>query len=329
MSWIRAYAQLLRLPNVFTALADICLGWMAAQWYRASTQPDWVMDSILPGSKDQLPILFNLMIVSGCLYCAGMVWNDYFDVEEDRRERPFRPIPSGRVSRRAALVLGIVLLAGGIWLAASTRPFYTWCGTCAVAIEKQITWRPIHVAVPLVACILLYDAWLKRTWAGPLGMGACRLLNVLLGLSATGRFPEPWMWHIAGVVGVYIVGVTWFARTEAVVSRRGMLLAAAGVMVAAFLAAVVLPAWWSPSDRVEFFWYPYFLAVWGFVVGLPVAAAIRQPKPQQVQAAIKRCILGLIGLDALLAYAIVGWAGLTILVLLAPALLLGRWVYST
>jgi 4-hydroxybenzoate polyprenyltransferase len=44
---------------------------------------------------------------------------------------------------------------------------------------------------------------------------------------------------------------------------------------------------------------------------------------------VKTCILGLIGLDAILAFAVVGWPGLLILLLLPPALLLGRWVYST
>ena len=34
-----------------------------------------------------------------------MVLNDVFDAEVDAREQPDRPIPSGRVSRRAAALL--------------------------------------------------------------------------------------------------------------------------------------------------------------------------------------------------------------------------------
>jgi 4-hydroxybenzoate polyprenyltransferase len=48
-----------------------------------------------------------------------------------------------------------------------------------------------------------------------------------------------------------------------------------------------------------------------------------------VQAAVKRAILSLIALDAVLATGLVGWPGLLILVLAPPALWLGRWVYST
>ena len=61
----------------------------------------------------------------------------------------------------------------------------------------------------------LYDRRLKGTLIAPLGMGACRFLNVLLGMSAAA---EPWYevhWLIAAAVGIYIAGVTWFARTEA------------------------------------------------------------------------------------------------------------------
>ena len=44
-----------------------------------------------------LPFLL-LLLASACLYCGGMVWNDYFDRAQDKLERPSRPIPSGRVS---------------------------------------------------------------------------------------------------------------------------------------------------------------------------------------------------------------------------------------
>ena len=82
MSRIRAYAQLVRLPNVFTALADICLG------------------ALVAGTTDVPRMAFVcVLLASACLYSGGMVWNDFFDVEQDRRERPFRPLPSGRISR--------------------------------------------------------------------------------------------------------------------------------------------------------------------------------------------------------------------------------------
>src|SRR5437660_7019390 len=139
------------------------------------------------------------MSASASLYSAGMVWNDFFDIEQDRRERPFRPLPSGRVSRRGAGLLGSALLAVGVGLALLAG---SW-------MEVQ-SWTPAYLASLLVVAILLYDAWLKRTWLGPVGMGACRFLNVLLGLCLV---PDgmPWKanFYLALVVGIYIVGVTW------------------------------------------------------------------------------------------------------------------------
>jgi 4-hydroxybenzoate polyprenyltransferase len=295
-----AYAQLVRLPNVFTAFADVGLGAFVA----AGAVPP--------------PTLVLLLLASGCLYCGGMVWNDYFDVEQDHRERPFRPLPSGRVSPAAALRLGIGLLAVG-WAAAALAGFHAE------------TWDPIPAAVGglLVAAILLYDRWLKRTPAGPVGMGACRFLNVLLGLSTVDWAAVPWglRLHLALVVGVYIVGVTWLARTEAVATGAGTVKAAATVMLVGVLLALPLPLWVPPGSGSPLF--PYLLVLLAFYVGVRVRRATLKPEPATVQAAVKRAVLGLVLFDAVLATAFAGVAGLSLALLLPPALYLGQWLYST
>jgi hypothetical protein len=307
MSRLHAYAQLVRLPALPTALADVCLGALAV--------------GALPARW--LPCVL-LALASACLYTGGMVWNDFFDVDQDRRERPFRPIPSGKVSRRAAGLCGAALLTGGVLAALLAG------GVLAAQVEGARPFAPAVLAVCLVAAILLYDARLKRTWTGPLGMGACRFLNVLLGASVSGTAPGPQALHLAAVVGLYIVGVTWFARTEARVSSQASLAGAAAVMAAAL--ALALPvAVLRRADQTTAPAFPYLLVALGFAVGLPVARAVGRPVPSLVQAAVKRSLMGLILLDAVLATALAGWAGLSILVLLAPALYLARrrWLYAT
>jgi 4-hydroxybenzoate polyprenyltransferase len=309
MSWFRTYAQLVRLPNVFTAMADILLGALATRATASDfSETAWWIS------------LASLLAASACLYSAGMVWNDFFDVEQDRRERPFRPIPSGRVSRRAAARLGMLLLGAGLGLASIAG----WHDDTFVAL-------PPILAGLLAVSILLYDGWLKRTWFGPLGMGTCRFLNVLMGLCAgrPGGADFPWDWgvHLAAVVGNYIVGVTWFARTEARTSHRTALAAAAAVMLAALALALPLPVWFAPDTSSPLF--PYLLVALGLWVGIPAADAINQPSPRLVQKAVKRAIFGLVILDATLATAVAGAIGLVILILLLPALYLGRWLYST
>jgi UbiA prenyltransferase family len=312
MSTLRAYAQLVRLPNLPTALADICLGALAA--------------GALPGQG----VAFGLLLLaSGCLYSAGMVWNDYFDQEQDRRERPFRPLPSGRVSPGQAVRLGVVLLAAGVLLAMAAGGAVAWRG------GGRGGWTPAVLAVCLTAAVLLYDGWLKRTWAGPVAMGACRSLNVLLGVSACGSLLWPRGAHLALVVGLYIAGVTWFARTEARLSSQTALRGAAAVMLAALLLALPLPVSVPPGQEevapAGSFLFPYLLVGLGFVVGLPVSQAVANPTPGRVQAAVKRSLMGLVLLDAVLATAVAGAAGLAILLLLVPSVYLNRksWLYAT
>jgi hypothetical protein len=58
--------------------------------------------------------------------------------------------------------------------------------------------------------------------------------------------------------------------------------------------------------------------------------AVLDPTPERVQAAVKHSILSLIWLDAAVALAVAPWHdAIAVAALLIPALLLGRWVYST
>ena len=79
--------------------------------------------------------------------------------------------------------------------------------------------------------ILLYDIYAKSTLYGPLVMGLCRLLNVLLGASVADSLLErsdPIMWAIG--IGIYTIGLTLIARREATASHSGELIAG-GVLV--------------------------------------------------------------------------------------------------
>jgi len=302
MSRFRVYAQLVRLPNLPTALADICLGAVAL----AVRPPEGLLADGFPVVRFVL-----LLVASGCLYSSGMVFNDLFDLEQDRRERPFRPLPSGRISPAHAAGLGAGLMAAGLvcaWFAGTTS---------------------FTLALVLCVAILLYDRWLKRFWAGPVGMGLCRFLNVLLGVSLAGTLDVPWGVHLAAVVGLYVVGVTWFARTEARESSQSALQGAAGVLLASLALALPLPQQAERGAPSPLF--PYLLVALGFLIGVPVVRAMRTPTPPLVQAAVKRCLLGLVVLDAVLATALAGTVGLAVLLLLVPVIALGRqkWLYAT
>jgi 4-hydroxybenzoate polyprenyltransferase len=312
MSRLRPYLQLVRLPAVFTAFADILLGAFALdvhglQWFTIAL----------------------LVLTSACLYLSGMVWNDFFDQAQDKRERPSRPIPSGRVSPAAASRLGLALMAAGLAFALAAGASIPFVNPDSA---YSFSWTPPDLAGYLVVAIFLYDGWLKRTWAGPIGMGACRFLNVLLGLSAIAPGLPAWSFHLnlpprsfhlAAVVGLYIIGVTWLARREAGTSQKNSLIGAGLTMLASAALALTLPTR-LPSDSSSPL-FPYLLVVFLIFVGFPVCRAIASPSPSTVQAAVKRCLQGLVVFDAVLATIWAGWLGLLILLLLLPIHFLNRW----
>ena len=169
--------ELIRLPGMFTAHADILAAFV-----------------FVKAGSDHLSSLFWLVLASSCLFSAGMALNDYFDAARDARERPGRPIPSGRISRSAALFLGGGLILAGVgaaWMATSLSFF---------------------ISLALAATILLYDGLLKRSLAGPFAMALCRYLNFLMGLSV---LPFEGWFLVPLITAVYILGVTILSRKEA------------------------------------------------------------------------------------------------------------------
>ncbi|MFJ9012738.1 SCO3242 family prenyltransferase [Streptomyces canus] len=144
----RAWAELLRLPALFTVPGDALAGAAAV--------------SAHPTARTLLAIASSL-----CLYEAGMALNDWADRDVDAVERPHRPLPSGRIRPAAALGAACALTGAGLSLAACAgRPALT-------------------VAVPLAATVWAYDLALKNTPAGPLAMATARGLDLLLGAAAT------------------------------------------------------------------------------------------------------------------------------------------------
>jgi len=76
-----------------------------------------IIGLILSGA--QIPILFlyaflAVFFLSG----AGMVINDYYDLEIDKINAPHRPLPSGRISKKNALFYSIFLFMTGIFFSA-------------------------------------------------------------------------------------------------------------------------------------------------------------------------------------------------------------------
>ncbi|GAA0474578.1 UbiA family prenyltransferase [Halococcus dombrowskii] len=292
---LAAYAALVRVPNLFSAPPDVLLGGALV----AAT-----------GTTVSIPALAGLAVASMLLYAGGTTLNDYFDAAIDARERPERPIPSGRIPRRTAGALGAALLIGGVLVA-------------LVAAGP----RAGLFAAALATVIALYDGVLKGSPAGFLAMGSARGLDVLLGTAAgttaaTAALPA-WALAIPVVITLYIAAVTYMADNEATTTERGAVAAAAAGVLLAVLGVLAAVVTTGPSlVRTAF----AVGLIGGFLVwtGRALGPAYATPRPDTVGPAVGTCILALVVLDAAFAaLAGVEWA-LAVLVFLVPAVGLSR-----
>lgn len=298
-----AWLKLLRLPNHATAVADVLAGWLLIARPETVSAP---------------PLAFWLAAgASLLLYAAGMVLNDVFDRELDAVERPERPLPSGVISPRAASVVGHLLLAGGV----------------AAGIGVSVVqggFEAAIVAVALAAAVYLYDARAKSTVFGPFVMGSCRSLNWLLGMTAAGgpAIPADWLPPIG--MGLYVVGITLFARYEATRSSRTWLgmstsVMAVGLAVAAGYVFGITPQggsdWLARADLDN------WLLLWGVLTASVVyraVLAIVTPVPGLVQRAVGNAIMTIITLDAALVLAACGESWAIVSFLLLVPFVIGR-----
>ncbi|HEX8203153.1 MAG TPA: UbiA family prenyltransferase [Isosphaeraceae bacterium] len=299
---LKPYLQLVRLPNVFTAAADSLAGWLLVRGTFAE------------------PLRWGPLIgASMAIYAGGIALNDVFDYDIDRAERPTRPLPSGRVSRRFAAALGGVLLALGLILA----------GLSGSVIS-------LIIGALLIGCVVTYDAGAKRTAFGPVLMGACRGLNVLLGMSQVQGLGGPSAWMVAAALALFVVGVTWISRSETETGRIGGVLAGLVLQDAAILGLLLaslrarsFPAA-GPGREILPLEGLLVLVVVALVVNRAAGRAVRDPVPATLQRAVKTGVFSLVWLNVGVVAAVRGpTMALAVAAWWLPAFILGRWLYST
>ena len=262
---VRGYVELVRPPNVVTAVADVLAGYAVAGL-----------------ANDRL--LLWLMGATACLYAGGAALNDFFDRCVDAVERPERPIPSGRTPAAGAAALGTVLLAGGV-VAAS-------CATREAGL----------LAGAIAALAFVYDGWGKRQPAiGPVNMGLCRALNLMLGVAAVPAALAG-AWPLALVPLVYIAAVTRLSRGEVHGGTRGVArfaLISLGVVLVALTAMTLLPARRSWTGLI-------LVVLLAWRVWPPFWSAYRVPGPGAIRNAVKVGVLSLVLVDAVIGAAYAG-----------------------
>lgn len=310
---LRAYAELLRVSNSLTAVADV-----------------WAGVLIVRGTLEPLTVTALLTAGSLLLYHAGMVFNDVFDAAIDADERPRRPIPSGRVSPESALWLALGLFLGGGLIAAT-----------AYVINGK-SQAGLLVVIALMASIYAYNASLKATSVGPFAMGLCRGLNLCLGVAVADSSGEVLRTGLplGLLMMLYVVGLTRFAKHEAdgvtrAPSRRLKLAVAAAVSMAALVGLAATPheagGLAGPlANVVSLTRWRFVWVVVALLIFRRYAAAILQPTPRHIQSAVGNALQGIILIDATLAWGYAGpYWGLAVFALLPPTLLMARFIPQT
>jgi hypothetical protein len=255
-------ADLVRLPSVLSVPGDVLLGTTTS-------------------ARVEHPLrIAGLTAASSCLYMAGMSLNDYADRDVDAKERPKRPIPSGRVSSKFALRLASGLSAASLGFA------YTAGGR-----------RALEVALPLAATVWAYDLALKKTPWGPLGMAACRSLDILMGSLGSRK-----SWPAAGVVGGHTFLITVVSRREAQGGTRELALGSLAGTAAVTAAAAKLALKGTGSKPLG---RPVRQAASALLLGAHAVSmgkaefkAIREPSAENLRRVVGAGVLGLMPLEA-------------------------------
>ncbi|MEU0089127.1 SCO3242 family prenyltransferase [Kribbella sp. NPDC006257] len=253
---LKDLAELVRAPAALTVPGDVLAGAVASGNGRPAR-------------------LVGLSASSICIYWAGMALNDWADREVDAVERPERPIPSGRVTPRAALGLATGLTTAGLALAAATG------GSAA-----------FRTSALLAATAWTYDLGAKNTPAGPAFMAAARCLDVLVGAGNNRRAA----WAPALAVGTHILGVTAMSRGEVHGSTplppRSALLATAAITTSTAAAAI------GSTSRAAGVVTTALAGLFARAVGPAQFAAAQEPTGPRLRKAVGAGIHGLVPLQA-------------------------------
>ena len=229
------------------------------------------------------------------LYGGGVVFNDVFDATLDAVERPERPIPSGLITKTNAVLLGLALLIPGIMFA---------------FLINQLAGI---VALFIALLALVYDKWSKhQSLPGPINMGACRGLNLMLGVSLV-PVALAKVWLLAFVPVVYIAAITITSRGEVHGGKPAVLYATAVLYSLVLLAITAIAL--QKKHIIETL---PFLLLFASLITVPLSKAIRQPIGKNIGKAVKAGVISLILMDACWASAFGSFYTALIILLLLP-----------
>jgi 4-hydroxybenzoate polyprenyltransferase len=261
----KAFLQLMRPANIITAVSDILAGIAISGilFDRSFDANEWWC-------------IVLLCISTMGLYGGGVVLNDVFDAELDKVERPERAIPRGDIKINQATALGIILLSIGI-TASFLCNIYSGIVACIIALAAVV-----------------YDKWGKHHFiVGPINMGLCRGLNLLLGISIIASQLTQW-WALAFIPIIYIASITMISRGEVHGGSKNSLYAASFF----YILVIASILYFAISNKNGIYFAVVFLLLFAWMIFNPLIKAMLEPTGKNIGKAVKAGVIGLILMNA-------------------------------
>ncbi|PJJ83192.1 UbiA-like protein EboC [Mucilaginibacter auburnensis] len=295
-----AYLRMMRPANVVTSVADVLAGVAIAGYFTG-----------LPLATNSFYPIVLLCLATMGLYAGGIVFNDVFDAELDKVERPERAIPSGLITVKNASALGLFLLLWGIGFGYAHSP------------------QSGLIAVLIAFFALLYNRVSKHhKFFGPLNMGACRALNLLLGISIITPAIVQWF-HLAIVPLLYIFSITMISRGEVHGGDKKNLYAGASLYLIVIFSIHFISSHIGIQPQ-NMLYTLIFLLPFAYMIFKPLIIAIKDPIGPNVGKAVKAGVISLILMNAAWAAAFGAiYPAIFIACLLPVSISFARWFAVT
>jgi 4-hydroxybenzoate polyprenyltransferase len=303
----RQYIILVRLPNIFTAASNVLSGYFTIV---ATVSSSFINLHLL--------YLVGLMTSSSLLYLAGIVFNDYFDIEIDKKERLTRPLPSGKITKRKALTIAISSMIA------------------ANVIALVINWTSFIIAIILTTIIIAYDYRLKHNnITGPIVMGLARSINVILGASPAlstlllSVTASKMLLFIAISLFLYVVAISILSKKEVSGKATNLIIISSLSIVFVDIAAIAIAGLIGIFQPAVFAFLVLFSVVM-IITFRPILRGLDNLAPIHIRNIIKNMIISIIILDSVFVSGLIGLPyGFATLLLLVPSVLLSRKLYLT
>ncbi|HEY7572943.1 MAG TPA: UbiA family prenyltransferase [Nitrososphaeraceae archaeon] len=301
---LKDYLLMIRLPNLFTIPSNIIVGYVTLQGF----------------PNNGLSISLPLIIFSSCLiYTAGIIFNDYSDIETDRREKRLRPLASGSVAKRPAVILGLS------------------CLVLALVISGIVGPLTLLLSSIIIFIALFYDFKLKQTKIGSIMMGSARASNIVYGASPIligGIFESVQIQRLAiesACVFIYVVAIMLVSAREAGVAQSNpkwlfVPFLMISVVVTVMITSVILGKF--KADLLG------NLVILIFIICFAVSKLTRRHKleisSEQIQNLVKILVLCMVILDSSFVSGVSGlFFGTIVALFIVPGIILSRILYVT